>query len=113
MSTKDRLDVVRDAYRAYETGDRALIERSLTEDFTFYSPPDPGIDRDEYFARCWPNAQNLAHFEFVRLVEIGDEVLVSYDAEREDGSRFRNTEIFSFAGERIHRVEVYFGWDLK
>ena len=113
MSTKDRLDVVRDAYRAYETGERALIEDALTEDFTFYSPPDPGIDRDEYFARCWPNAQNLEHFEFVRLVEIGDEVLVSYDAERKDGSKFRNTEIFSFAGERISRVEVYFGWDLE
>jgi ketosteroid isomerase-like protein len=113
MSTKDRLDVVRDAYRAYETGDRSLIEDSLSDDFLFYSPADPGIDRDEYFVRCWPNAQNLAHFELVRLAELGDEVLVSYDAEREDGSKFRNTEIFSFSGALIRRVEVYFGWDLK
>ena len=112
MSAKDRLDVVRDAFRAYETGERALVEDSLSEDFRFFSPPDPGIGRDAYFERCWPNAQNLERFEFVRLVEVGDEVLVTYEARREDGSRFRNTEIFSFAGERIRKVEVYFGWDL-
>ena len=113
MNGNDRLDVVRDAFRAYETADRELIEGVLAEDFAFYSPPDPGIDRDAYFERCWPNAQNIALFQFVRLAEVGEEVLVTYEAERADGSRFRNTEIFGFAGERIGKVEVYFGWDLK
>ena len=27
-------------------------------------------------------------------------------------SRFRNTEVLTFADERIVRAEVYFGWDL-
>ena len=42
----------------------------------------------------------------------GDEVVVTYEAERTDGSRFRNTEVLTFAGDRCAKVEVYFGWNL-
>jgi len=108
----DRLQLVRDSYRAYETGDRDLIERVIADDFVFSAPPDVGIDRATYFERCWPNAGHVATFEYVRLRETGGEVLVTYEATRADGTRFRNTEIFGFAGDRIASVEVYFGWDL-
>jgi ketosteroid isomerase-like protein len=108
----DRLEIVRDCYRAYEIGDRDLVERHLADDFTFFSPPDPGIDRATYFERCWPNADMLDAFDLVRLIEIGDEVLTTYESTRKDGSRFRNTEIHTFVGDEIARVEVYFGWDL-
>lgn len=108
-----RLQASRDAYRAYEIGDRSLIESRLSEDFVFYAPPDPGIDRATYFERCWPNSERIDAFEFERLVEIDDdEVLVTYECTRTDGSRFRNTEILTFDGHKICRVEVYFGWDL-
>jgi len=109
----DRLQTVRDCYRAYETGDRELVEGLLSPDYTFFSPPDPGIDRARYFERCWPNAQGLDRFDYVRLVEVGDEVLVTYEATRTDGTRFRNTEIFAFDGEQVGRTEVYFGWNLS
>ena len=108
----DRLKIARDCYRAYESGDRSAVERLLTDDFTFYSPADPGIDRARYFERCWPNAGLIGSFEFERLVEVGDEVLVTYECTRTDGSRFRNTELLAFDGDRIRRAEVYFGWDL-
>jgi ketosteroid isomerase-like protein len=107
-----RTDMVRASYAAYESGDRQAVERLLADDFTFFSPPDPGIDRAAYFERCWPANQHLNRFDFVRLIESGDEVVATYEAERADGSRFRNTEIFTFAGGRIASVEVYFGWDL-
>ena len=112
MAGSDRLDLVRAAYGAYESGDRSVLDDLLTEDFTFYSPPDPGIDRATYFERCWPNAELIEEFEFKRLVELGDEVLVTYEARRTDGSRFRNTEILTFADDKICRAEVYFGWNL-
>ena len=51
-------------------------------------------------------------FDFKRLYEHGDEVIVTYEAERKDGSRFRNTEVLTFSGDQIVRVEVYFGWNL-
>ena len=38
---------------------------------------------------------------------------MTYEAERNDGSRFRNTELLGFAGEKVRTVEVYFGWELQ
>jgi ketosteroid isomerase-like protein len=108
----DRLQLARDCYGAYASGDRAVVEELLSQDFTFFSPPDPGIDRARYFERCWPNSEMLAAFEFVRLLESGDEVIVTYEATRADGTRFRNTEVLTFRGEQICRAEVYFGWNL-
>ena len=112
MAAEDRLQLARDAYRAYETGDRSLLEELLSEDFTFFSPPDPGIDRETYFERCWPNADLIESFEFKRLVESGDEVIVTYESRKTDGRRFRNTEVLRFEDGKICRTEVYFGWDL-
>jgi ketosteroid isomerase-like protein len=109
----DRLELARAAYRAYESEDRELIESLLADDLTFYSPPDPGIDRERYFERCWPNAGTIHSFEFVRLIEAGDEVVVTYESTKADGDRFRNTEVLTFEGDRIKQVEVYFGWDLE
>jgi ketosteroid isomerase-like protein len=109
---QDRLEIVRDCYRAYETGDRALVEQHLSDDLVFFSPPDPGIDRATYFERCWPNAELIEAIELKRLVESGDEVVVTYESRKVDGARFRNTEVLTFAGDKVARVEVYFGWDL-
>jgi hypothetical protein len=112
MPAGDRLETARAMYGAYASGDRRLVEDSLTDDFIFYSPPDPGIDRATYFERCWPNSGQLESFEFVRLIEIGDELIVTYESTRTDGSRFRNTEILTFDADLISKAEVYFGWNL-
>jgi len=111
--TTDKLQIVRDCYRAYETGDRELLEHRIAPDYVFSAPPDVGLDRATYFERCWPNAAALARFDYVRLLEAGEEVLVTYEATRRDGTRFRNTEIHAVAGEQMVRTEVYFGWDLE
>src|SRR5262245_55291346 len=110
--TTNRIQAVRDCYCAYESGDRRVAEAVLADDLVFSAPPDVGIDRATYFERCWPNAQNVAAFEYERLFEHDGEVFVTYECTRADGTRFRNTEIFGFDGDRISRVEVYFGWDL-
>ncbi len=112
MPRSDRVRVARDCYGAYASGDRRVLEECLTDDFTFFSPADVGIDRATYFARCWPNAERIRSYDFIRLVEAGDEVIVTYESTRTDGSRFRNTEVLTFDGARIARAEVYFGWDL-
>ena len=112
MPGDERIRIAREMYAGFESGDRDVAERHLSTGFTFYSPADPGIDRDRYFERCWPNAELIDAFEFVRLAEVGDEVLVTYEATRTDGTRFRNTEVLAFDGEKICRAEVYFGWDV-
>ncbi len=108
-----RLEVARACYGAYVSGDRSVVEECISEDFTFYSPADVGIDRARYFERCWPNAELAKDFEFKRLVPIGDEVFVTYESTKTDGKRFRNTEVLTFDGEKICKAEVYFGWDLE
>jgi ketosteroid isomerase-like protein len=108
----DRIEVARASYRAFAGGDRQAFESLLAPGFEFYSPPDPGLDRDGYFERCWPHSGNGTRFEFVREIEAGDEVVVTYEGARADGNRFRNTEVLTFEGNKIAKVEVYFGWDL-
>jgi ketosteroid isomerase-like protein len=114
MPTPDRVQLARNSYEAYESGDRSVLEDLLSDDFTFFSPPDPGIDRATYFERCWPNARSIESFEFKRLIESGDEVIVTYEMTKTDGKRSRNTEVLTFDGhDKLRRAEVYFGWDLK
>jgi ketosteroid isomerase-like protein len=113
MSARDRLQIARELYEAYASGDRRIVEELLSDDFTFYSPADVGIDRDRYFERCWPNAELIEGTEFVRLVQDGDEVVVTYESTKTGGQRFCNTEVLTFEGEKIRKAEVYFGWNLE
>ncbi len=111
MPDPDHKQLARDMYDAYANSDRDLVERMIAEDFVFFSPPDPGIDREKYFERCWPNAGSTDRFDYIRLIEHGDEVIVTYEVTKTDGGRFRNTEVLTFCGEQLVRAEVYFGWD--
>jgi len=108
--TPSRTQIVCDVYRAFASGDRHLIERAFADEFTFSSPLDVGLDRVGYFDRCWPGAGQGQQFNFLRIVESGDEVIVTYEVTKAGGGRGRNTEIFTFSGDRIRVVEVYFGW---
>jgi len=112
MPNYDRIDRARRVYEAFAAGDRDFIEAAFTEDFAFFSPLDVGLDRAAYFERCWPGAGQGQRFEFVRLIAAGDEVVVTYNRTKPDGSRGRNTEVLSFRGDQICRAEVYFGWDV-
>lgn len=109
----ERLNVARQSYLAFAHADRQFFEERLSEDFTFSSPPDPLLDRAGWFERCWPGAGRSQDFTFVRLVEAGDEVIVSYEVRRPDGSGGRNTEVLTFdEHDDIVRTEVYFGWEV-
>ena len=81
--------------------DRELIEELLAEDLTFYSPPDPGIDRESISNAAGRTAGMIDSFEIVRLIESGDEVIVTYESTKTDGNRSRNTEVLTFAGDKI------------
>jgi SnoaL-like domain len=113
MPTDDRLQLARDVYEAFAAGDRAAMERLLSDDFTFSSPLDVGLDRAGFFERCWPGAGGDQSFRFVRLMTSDDEVIVTYELTHPDGRRGRNTEILAFRGDQVCRSEVYFGWNVE
>jgi hypothetical protein len=106
VTDSERLQIAREMYLAFARGDRGTVERTFADEFSFSSPLDVGLDRDAYFDRCWPGAGRGQEFDFVRLVEAGDEVIVTYELK----GRGRNTEVLTFDGDRITGVEVYFGW---
>jgi ketosteroid isomerase-like protein len=107
-----RIQITKEFYKAFATGDRSFVEEHLTDDFTFSAPPDPHLDRAGYFTRCWPGAGKGQAFEFIRLIESGDEVIVTYELKHPNGTQGRNTEILTFEGDRVSRAEVYFGWNI-
>jgi ketosteroid isomerase-like protein len=111
MGPSDRSQLAKQLYEAFADGDRDATERLLGEEFEFHAPPDPRLDRAGYFDRCWPHAGAGGSFEFVRIIESGDEVVVTYVGTRPNGTRFRNTEVLTFDGDQVRRAEVYFGWD--
>jgi SnoaL-like domain len=113
MPTHDQIERAREVYRTFASGDRAAIEGILSDDFTFSSPLDVGLDRAGYFDRCWPGAGGGQRFEFVRLVQSSEEVIVTYQVKHADGHTGRNTEVLTFSGDRVCRAEVYFGWNVE
>jgi hypothetical protein len=57
-----------------------MEEKHLAGDFCFYSPAGIGIDLSTCWTRCWPNAEMIAAFEFKRIIDCGEEVVVTYEA---------------------------------
>lgn len=104
--------IARLSYQAYVDKDRAAIESVIADDFHFTSPLDNRLDRETYFARCWPNSETIAALEYVNLVADGERVFVTYEGQSTSGKRFRNTEILTVRNGKISDAEVYFGWTL-
>ena len=111
----DLTELAKAYYRAYETGDRAFVENNLAPGFTFTSPFDDHIGREEYFRRCWPQQTIRKKFDFVTVMQSGNQVFVAYDAEMRvpnavhPAARFRNAELMSFEQGKLKSVEVFFG----
>src|SRR4051795_4494265 len=97
----NRIDIARELYEAVAPGKCDEVEQRLSRDFRFSAPPDPLLDRAGYFERCWPGAASGQSFEFVRLVETGDEVIITYERTQADGRRGRNPEILTLDGDEI------------
>jgi hypothetical protein len=109
MASADRIDTIRAIFAAYLSGNRKLVEDALSADFRFTSPYDDNIDKSGYFQRCWKNTDWIERHELERIFVEGDEAFVSYLCVAKGGKRFRNTEFFVFAGDKVKRIDVYFG----
>jgi ketosteroid isomerase-like protein len=109
MGGSSRSEIVRAIFAAYLAGDRKAVEDYLADDFRFTSPYDDGIDKATYFERCWRGSDWIERHQLEKIIADGDEVFVTYQCVARDGKRFRNTEFFSFEGDKVKRIDVYFG----
>ena len=109
MPKQSRSDAIRGYFAAYRSGDHAHLDQALAADFTFTSPYDDGIDKATYFARCWPNRNLIREHVVERILEQGDEAFALYRCKTTDGKEFHNTEFFTFEGDHLKGVQVFFG----
>jgi ketosteroid isomerase-like protein len=109
MPDRDREKTIRALFAAYLANDRQSIEDFLADDFRFTSPYDDEIDKATYFARCWRVSDWIERHQLEKILVEGDGAFVTYRCVARDGKSFRNTEFFGFEGDRIKRIDVYFG----
>ena len=109
LSYQPKAEIIRALFAAYLSNDRKAVEDALTDDFRFTSPYDDEIDKATYFARCWRNTDWIERHELERIFVEGDKAFVTYKCLAKGGKNFRNTEFFSFEGDKIKRIDVYLG----
>jgi ketosteroid isomerase-like protein len=109
MSDRERADTIRAIFDAYMTNDRKSVEDALADDFRFTSPFDDRIDKPTYFARCWRDIGWIERHQLEKIFVEGDEAFVTYKCLAKGGKSFRNTEFFAFQGDKVSRIDVYFG----
>ena len=113
MPGQSKPNLVRRLFAAYLAKERAVVEAMLTDDFRFTSPYDDEIDRAAYFERCWPTSILMRSVVLEEIFTEGDGAFVRYRTTTMDGREFRNTEFFQFEGDRVRRIDVYFGATYK
>ena len=104
-----KAEIIRAIFAAYMSNDRKVVEDALTDDFRFASPYDDEIDKATYFERCWRNSDWIERHELEKIIADGNEAFVTYGCVAKGGKNFRNTEFFTFEGDRVSRIDVYFG----
>jgi len=104
-----KAEVIRAIFAAYMSNDCKVVEDALTDDFHFTSPYDDEIDKATYFERCWRNSGWIERHELEKIFVDGNEAFVTYRCVAKGGKNFRNTEFFTFDGDRVKRIDVYFG----
>jgi ketosteroid isomerase-like protein len=109
MASTSKPDIIRSVFAAYMSNDRKAVENVLADDFHFTSPYDDEIDKATYFERCWRNSDWIERHALEKILVEGNEAFVTYKCVAKGGKSFRNTEFFTFEGDRIKRIDVYFG----
>jgi ketosteroid isomerase-like protein len=109
MSGQTKAEIIRALFAAYLSNNRKAVEDAFSDDFHFTSPYDNEIDKTIYFARCWRVTDWIERHELERILVEGDAAFVTYRCVAKGGKSFRNTEFFTFEGDKIKRIDVYFG----
>ncbi|WP_249147401.1 nuclear transport factor 2 family protein [Bradyrhizobium jicamae] len=105
----NKAEIIRALFAAYLANDREAAAQAFAENFRFNTPYGEGIDKATYFAECWRDSDWIGRHEIERIMVDGDEAFVTYHCTARDGRSFRNSEFFVFEGDKVTRVDVFFG----
>src|SRR5881392_4484099 len=106
MASANKTEIIRKLFAAYMANDRKAVEAAFSDDFRFTSPYDDEIDKATYFERCWRNSEWIERHELEKIFVDGNEAFVTYRCAAKGGKNFRNTEFFTFDGDRVKRIDV-------
>ena len=109
MAAAHKTEIIRKLFAAYLSNDRKSVEAAFTDDFRFTSPYDDEIDKATYFERCWRVSDWIERQDLERIMVDGEAAFVTYRCVAKSCKSFRNTEAYTFAGDRIRRIDFYFG----
>jgi hypothetical protein len=109
MPDRNRPEIIRAIFAAYLANNRGVVEDAFADDFRFTSPYDDEIDSASYFEQCWRSSDWIEQHELEKIFVEGDEAFVTYKCVAKGGRNFRNTEFFTFQGDKVKRIDVYFG----
>ena len=100
--------IIRKCFTAWQKRDWDSVESLLADDFTFTSLYDDHINKQEYKQKCWNAVKDIGEYEYVSIMEKGNEVFVRYK-NRINGMLVQNTEHFYLHDGKIQAVNVFFG----
>jgi hypothetical protein len=100
-------------FEAYHAQNEPAARALVGDGFRFTSPQDDHLDREQYFAVCFPTAEHFESHTMMETAEVGDTVLVRYEYVVAGGGRFRNVEAITVdAAGLITEAQVYFGGEV-
>lgn len=106
---KSPAELAKSLYRAFQNQERNVLENLFSEDFTFTSPDDKNLDKKQFFEISFPFSEKVKSFEFLKVVENGNDVFVIYRCSAEDLPDFENTELLTIMDGKVRSVRVFYG----
>ena len=113
MRHQSKPEIIRSLFAACKSKNREVVEKLLADDFRFTSPYDDRIDKAAYFETCWPNSERMRSVDVENIAETDGQAFVLYKVVTDEGKEFRNTELFTFYGDHVREISVYFGATYK
>lgn len=110
VHAQEKEKIIKNYFSGWEKKNWNAVAAHLSDGFTFTSPaPDDHITIERFREKCWPQADYIKTFEFVKIVENGNQAFSLMHVITTDGRAIRNVELFTFEGKKIKSIEVFFG----
>jgi len=102
--------IIKNYFSGWAKKDWSIVANNLAEGFTFTSAaPDDHISTKQFKDQCWVQSGHIKGFEFPKFAESGNQVFVIVHVITNDNRVIRNVEFFTFEGQKIKAIEVFFG----